>query len=132
METGAVTRILVVDDEPEVREMVGEMLIRAGHRVVLAADGLEAMKKLEKEEFASIVTDILMPEQEGLETVLAVRKKHPRTKIIAISGGGRYGASDYLETASFFGADRVFGKPVSWRELTAAVEELLAERSESA
>lgn len=125
------TRILVVDDESEVREMVGEMLTRAGYEVVLAADGLEAMKKLEEEEFAIIVTDIIMPEQEGLETVLAVRREHSDTKIIAISGGGRYGASDYLETATFFGADRVFGKPISWQELLAAVEELLAERQES-
>ena len=122
------TKILVVDDEVTVREMVGEMLTRGGYEVVMAANGLEAMRRLKEQEFAVIVTDIVMPEQEGLETVLAVRKEHPQTKVIAISGGGRYGASDYLETATFFGADRVFGKPISWQELLAAVEELLAER----
>ena len=72
-----------------------------------------------------IVTDMLMPEMDGIETIIAIRKENPDAKIIAISGGGRNSSKDYLVLADHFRANRTFAKPVERKELVAAVRELL-------
>jgi DNA-binding response OmpR family regulator len=118
-------RILVLDDEPSILLMIKKMLEREGHEVDLALNGLEGMVLFEKNKPELVITDIIMPEKEGLETILELRKKHPELKIIAISGGGRIGPQGYLPSAKYLGADMVFQKPLVPKEFIAAVTKLL-------
>ncbi len=118
-------RILVVDDDQDVREMLRQMLERAGYGVSIATNGPEALAEYRGAPADLIVTDIVMPEKEGLETILELRKDFPEVKIIAISGGGRLGPQNYIEMAAAFGAQRTFTKPLDRKEFLAAVSELI-------
>ncbi len=82
-------KILVLDDEPSILLMIKKMLEKAGHEVEIALNGKEGMKLFEKNRPDLLITDIIMPEKEGLETIFELRKSCPELKIIAISGGGR-------------------------------------------
>jgi CheY-like chemotaxis protein len=118
-------RILIVEDDASVRELLREILRRAGHEVVAAVNGKEAISLHRKSPADLIITNILMPEKEGLETIQELRRDDPDVKIIAISGGGQIGPADYLEVARRFGAMRTFSKPFDRKELLKAVDELL-------
>jgi DNA-binding response OmpR family regulator len=120
-------KILVLDDEPSILLMLKKMLERAGHEVDLALNGREGMELFEKNKPDLLITDIIMPQKEGLEIILELRKKHPELKIIAISGGGRIEPNGYLPSAKFFGADMVFQKPLIQKEFMKAVSLLLNE-----
>ena len=122
-------RIMVVEDDPSVRELLREILKRAGHDVIAAGNGKEAIALYKKSPADLIITNILMPEKEGLETIQELRRENPDIKIIAISGGGQIGPADYLEIARRFGAMRTFSKPFDRKELLKAVDELLEEAS---
>jgi len=117
-------RILVVDDEPQMRELLRVALEGRGHTVDQAADGREAFLRLAKHQPDLVITDLVMPDMEGLETIQALRGKFPTLPIIAISGGGRIGPETYLSMASQFGAERTFAKPFRMTELLTAVQEL--------
>ena len=84
------------------------------------------MELFRKEPVDMVITDIIMPDKEGLEIILEMKKTHPDLKIIAISGGGRISPESYLECARHFGASRVFQKPFKQKELISAVKELMA------
>ncbi|MCD4768937.1 MAG: response regulator [Bacteroidales bacterium] len=118
-------KILVIDDEREILLMLKKMLERAGYLVDLALNGKEGMELLENDNFSLIITDIIMPEKEGLEIILEIRKRHPNIKIIAISGGGRLSPEGYLESARHLGASKVFQKPFTQKEIISAVNDLL-------
>jgi CheY-like chemotaxis protein len=118
-------KILVFDDEPSILLMIKKMLEKAGHDVDLALNGREGMELLEKNQPDLVITDIIMPEKEGLETIMALRKRYPEIKIIAISGGGRIGPEGYLPSAKHLGADMVFQKPLVQKEFMEAVALLL-------
>ncbi len=118
-------RILIIDDDPEVRSMLGEMLKRAGYEVEQGSDGRIALKTLREQPIDVVITDIIMPEKEGLETIKELRHEFPDVKIIAISGGGRIGPRSYLSIAKAFGAQRTFEKPFSHDEMKQAIHELL-------
>ncbi len=118
--------ILVIDDDPAVREVVREMLRGEGHEVSTADNGRQALEALAAEVFDLVVTDLIMPEQEGIETIAEIRRRDPDIPIVAMSGGGRLGPGDYLETARFLGADATLAKPFGRQELIATVEALLA------
>ncbi len=118
--------ILVIDDEPKVRQMVRRILVLAGHSVVEADDGGGALSEMRREAPAVVLTDILMPGTEGIETIFKIRRAHPETGIIAMSGGGQAGELDLLKLAEGAGADAVLAKPFRAAELTAAVDRLLA------
>lgn len=118
--------ILVIDDEPQAREMIREMLVREGYSVVVAADGAEGLKVLQDQKPDLVVTDLIMPDKEGIETIIEIRDIDQDIKIIAVSGGGRYDPKDSLKMASDLGADRVFRKPFERRAFISAVKELLA------
>ena len=118
-------RVLVVDDDQDVREMLRQMLERAGYGVSIATNGKEALTEYRAAPADLMVTDIVMPEKEGLETILDLRKDFPDVKIIAISGGGRLGPQNYIEMASAFGAKRTFTKPLDRKEFLAAVSDLI-------
>jgi len=117
-------RILVVDDDFQMREMLGVILERKGYDVKTASDGKSALQLQSSKPFDIVITDIIMPEKEGLETISELRRDYPRVKIIAISGGGRYQAESYLELATQIGADRVLVKPFGSWEILGAVREL--------
>jgi DNA-binding response OmpR family regulator len=118
-------KILVLDDEPSILIMIKKMLERAGHEVDTALNGKEGLEKFKTNKPDLLITDIIMPEKEGLETIFELRKKYPELKIIAISGGGRIGPNGYLPGAKLFGADMVFQKPLDQKEFLHAVSLLL-------
>jgi DNA-binding response OmpR family regulator len=119
--------ILVVDDDREIRDMLKRLLERAHYDVETAEDGKQALQMFQAKTYDVVITDILMPEKEGIETIIELRKQHSDLKIIAISGGGRGDAGHYLQVARAFGADRSFGKPFECMEILQAMEELTAE-----
>jgi DNA-binding response OmpR family regulator len=120
-------KILVIDDEPSILLMIKKMLEKEGHEVDLALNGRDGMELFEIIKPALVITDIIMPEKEGLETILELRKKNPGLKIIAISGGGRISPEGYLPGAKLLGADMVFQKPLVPKEFISAVSKLLNE-----
>ena len=119
-------KILVVDDEVQLREILKEVLEDSGHKVILAEDGNKGLKLFTEHLFDLIITDLIMPDKEGLEFITEILKSRPKTKIIAISGGGMVGPTDYLKTAEMLGAQRSLEKPFSSHDLVACVEQLLS------
>jgi DNA-binding response OmpR family regulator len=115
--------ILVIDDNEIMNEMIVQLLTEAGYQAEGVPDGRHGLKRLETTSFDLIVTDIIMPEKEGLETIVAIRKTNKLVPIIAISGGGKLGPETYLLLAREFGADYVFQKPFKNVEFLAAVRE---------
>jgi DNA-binding response OmpR family regulator len=118
-------RILIIDDEPSVRELLITMLMEEGHEVVEAADGKAGLRLLQERPADLVITDLIMPEKEGIETIMDLRRDFPDVKIIAMSGGGIIQAQDYLGMAQGMGAHRVFEKPFGVGAMLAAVHELL-------
>lgn len=123
--------IYVFDDEPSILLMIKKMLEKAGHEVSTALNGREGMELINAKKPDLLITDILMPEKEGLETIMELRKKYPDLKIIAISGGGRFGPEGYLPGAKLLGADLVFQKPLVQKEFLQAISSLLSENRRS-
>ena len=117
--------ILVIDDDVQIRALLRQMLERAGHEVMDAPDGDEGITLYRENPADLVITDIIMPKKEGLETIIDLRAEFPEVKIIAISGGGTIGPSSYLQVAEGFGAIRIFTKPFKMEELLAAIQELL-------
>jgi YesN/AraC family two-component response regulator len=119
------TLILIVDDDEAIRQMLRDMLEREGFDVLDAANGKEALTLFHITHPDLVITNIVMPEKEGLELIRELRKESPDTRIIAISGGGQYGYVDYLEVARTFGAMRTLAKPFARAQLLEAVSAVL-------
>ena len=119
-------RILVVDDEELVRFTLRAMLEDAGHDVEEAVDGGAGLTQQKEAPFDMIIIDIFMPNKEGTETIMELRRNYPELKLIAISGGGGMGNLSYLEVAKKFGADLALSKPLTEGELLSAVDGLLS------
>ncbi len=117
--------ILVVDDDLQVLEVVSEMLRLEGHEVTTAVNGREAVSKFKAGSFDLVITDLIMPEREGLETIVELKSSGRSVPVIAMSGGGRVGPTDYLETAQFIGANATLAKPFARSELIQIVTNLL-------
>jgi two-component system, chemotaxis family, chemotaxis protein CheY len=115
---------LVIDDDESMRELVGATLQRVGHTVTFAVSAKEALKLLETERPDIIVTDILMPNLDGIELVTALRKSHPELPIIAMSGSSR-NSPLYLKTAQLLGARRTLMKPFTMDQFFEVVNALL-------
>ena len=118
-------RILVIDDNIFTRDILRQALERAGHEVVEAPNGRVGIQHQRAMPAAVIITDILMPEQEGLETIRELRRDFPTTSIIAISGGGQIGPDNVLALAERLGAQRALQKPFGLHEMLDAVHTLL-------
>ncbi|MFC1673240.1 response regulator [Pseudomonadota bacterium] len=119
-------RILVVDDEELVRFALCTILEDNGHEVEEAANGNECLEVLKKAPaFDIAIVDIFMPEKEGTETILELRRDYPDLKLIAISGGGQTGDLSYLKVAKTFGADMILPKPLTESDVVIAVNSLL-------
>jgi CheY-like chemotaxis protein len=115
--------VLVVDDDPGVRDVIRSMLEASGYSVLLAENGKEAMRLLKTERADLILTDLVMPEQEGIETIKALRREYPDLKVIAMSGA--FGG-DYLRIAAYLGAHATLAKPIQMETLLRLVEQTLA------
>ncbi len=120
-------QILVVDDEELVRQALRHVLEPEGYLVVEAPHGGIAMDILRKQPIDLVILDLLMPEQEGLETILKMRCHSPKIKIIAISGGGRFGMTYLLDMAEKLGANSGLTKPLSRQELLVTIRKLLTD-----
>lgn len=119
-------RILVIDDEEEIRDMLTRILEAAGHETVVAPNGEVGTTMYRENPTDLIITDIIMPGKQGMETIMDLRMEFPQVKIIAMSGGGnRIGPYSYLMLAKQCGAQRVFNKPLRKNELLAAISELV-------
>ncbi len=115
-------KILVIDDEPYILMMLKKMMERAGYEVDLATNGVEGLEIFKNNSPDLVISDIIMPEKEGLGTIREMKQLKPDLKIIAVSGGGRASSDDYLHTAKLFGADRIFQKPFNQTEIVGAVK----------
>ena len=118
-------RILILDDEKDIRTLLRLMLEREGYEIAEAPNGREGMKIHMKDPADLVITDIIMPEQEGIETIIKLRRQSPETKIIAISGGGDIGPESYLSMAEKLGAHGTLMKPFSLEEVLSAVKSAL-------
>lgn len=117
--------VLVIDDEELARFTIKEVLEGYGHTVIEAADGVKGIAAFHDNNVDLIITDIIMPEKEGVETIIELKQEAPELKIIAISGGGRTRNLDFLKLAGEYGADKVMAKPFSAEDLMNAVNECL-------
>jgi CheY-like chemotaxis protein len=117
--------ILLVDDEEQLRQMLTIVLEEAGHSVRGAGDGKEALESFQNHPADVVVTDMIMPNKEGTETILELRRSYGDIKIIAMSGGGRNTPQDYLKPAKTFGANITLAKPFTNQEFLDAVTSLL-------
>jgi len=121
-------RILIIDDDNQFRAMLRIMLENTGYKDIEEAEnGYIGMKLIRKSSFDLVITDIIMPDKEGIETIIELKKDFPAIKIIAISGGGKIGPDGYLVMAGHLGAHRTMEKPFQQSELLEAVRELLNE-----
>ena len=119
-------RILLVDDDELLRKALSLTLEKMGHQVHEARNGNEALLLFAAEPPDVVLTDIIMPEKEGLETILELKRLHPAVKIIAMSGGGRASNIDYLKIAKQMGVVRTLTKPFSPEAMAAAIAEVMA------
>ena len=116
-------RILIIDDDATLRTILGHALKEAGHEVILAADGREGIKQHRAVPADLIITDLFMPEQEGLETIRQLRKEFPEIAIIAMSGIDP--TNTMLTIASKLGAARILQKPFGIERLLKTIDEVL-------
>ena len=119
-------RVLVVDDQPEFRRAMLRLLERAGHTTAEAADGAEGLRQVAAQDVDLVVTDVFMPDMDGLEFMKELGRRRPGTRVIAVSGGGFMDAATILAVARTLGAVRTLSKPIDPPRFLALVEELLA------
>ena len=119
------SQILVIDDDEVIRSLLRNLLERDGYDVMEAENGKIGLKLLRENGADLVITDLIMPEKEGIETIRELRRDFSDVKIIAISGGGTIGPETYLQMAKSMGAHRVFGKPFNLQEMSEAIRELI-------
>ena len=122
--------ILVVDDEAEVRNVTKLLLEMCGHTAVCVADGRAALRALPAGKFDGILTDMLMPEMDGVELLNELRKKKTTLRIVAMSGGGQAPKESYLQMAKHCGAHVLLPKPFNREQLDAAIKQAFGEDAE--
>jgi DNA-binding response OmpR family regulator len=118
-------RILVVDDNPSICDAVCELLQATGYETVMTENGRLAASIHRATPVDLLITDLFMPDTDGLEIIYQFRRDFPTVKIIAMSGGGSRGLVELLTVAKKMGAQRTFMKPFAWEDLVAAVQELV-------
>ena len=118
-------RILIIDDEPQIRSMLRLMLERVGYEVAEAPDGIEGIRRYRENPADLIITDLIMPNKDGIGMIIDLKKEFPKVKIIAMSGGGVNRPEGYLDGAKKLGATRTLTKPIDRDEMLKAVKETL-------
>tara|TARA_R110002096_G_scaffold332392_3_gene526422 strand:- start:544 stop:936 length:393 start_codon:yes stop_codon:yes gene_type:complete len=119
------TRILVIEDDELARESVTLMLEERGYEVEMADDGDVGLKMFAESQYDLVITDLIMPEVNGMDVLTQIKQKHPDTRVIVISGGGRLTPISYLDVAQKLGADDVLTKPFTAFELTTSAAMVL-------
>jgi CheY-like chemotaxis protein len=123
--------ILLIEDDKELREMLKTSLLRKDHVVIEAENGKEALIHFKPGVTDLVITDLIMPDEDGLKVIMKIRELKKGIKVIAISGGGKAGPGSYLNLAKALGANAVYSKPFSINDMMLKIEELLkVEQSE--
>jgi DNA-binding response OmpR family regulator len=122
-------RVLIIDDDDLVRTTLSRTLVTVGYDVIEAIDGHDGLRKFRDGGIDLVITDILMPEKEGLETIRELRQSDSAVKIIAISGGDRTGSLRYLGMAAALGADDILAKPYRRQDLLAKIDAVMKART---
>jgi DNA-binding response OmpR family regulator len=122
-------KVLIIEDDADIRMLLRELLERNGYEVSEAEDGESGLRRFDQTLPEVVITDIVMPGREGISTIMELRKKKANTRIIAITGGKR-ASSVYLDLARKLGADKAFEKPLDLSLLLKAISELTAQRNE--
>jgi CheY-like chemotaxis protein len=117
--------ILLIDDNDQIRALLRRVLEEAGYFVIDAANGREGLRRFRETPVALVITDLLMPDSDGLEVTMTLRRESPHAKIIALTGGA--GEPNLLEVAKLLGAHRTMKKPLELAELLEAVQQQLQE-----
>lgn len=117
--------ILIIDDDPQINTLLQDVLEFEGYQVITAQRATEGLHHLETTTVDLVITDVLMPDKEGLETIRELRQRFPQTKILAISGGLTKSGVDVLEIAKRLGANSVLPKPFDVQDLIKSVRSLL-------
>lgn len=118
-------KILIAEDEASIRKLIRKLLESEGHEILEASDGIQCMDLYKKKNPDLVITDLIMPDKEGLEVIREIRNLNPQAKIIAISGGGLVDPKMYLNLAQKLGAVRTFTKPIENEVLISAITETL-------
>ena len=118
-------RILIIDDESQIRSMLRLMLERVGYEIAEAPDGIEGIRQYRENPADLIITDLIMPNKDGIGMIIDLKKEFPKVKIIAMSGGGVNRPEGYLDGAKKLGATRTLTKPIDRDELLKAVKDTL-------
>jgi len=121
--------VLIVEDDKDLREMITISLTRRKFTVIEAGNGKEAIVHFKPSITDLVVTDLIMPEEDGLKVIMKLKEIKPSLKVIAISGGGKVGPGSYLNLAKALGADAIFSKPFSINDLIAKIEDLVGSES---
>lgn len=115
-------KILVIDDEEQLRELLRQMLVRDGHEIVTASDGVEGVQAFERFKPDIVITDIIMPNKDGIEVITDLLRRDHKTSIIAISGGRRAITAEFnLESAELLGVKGILSKPFTRDQLREAI-----------
>lgn len=125
-EDDPMSRILIIDDDTQIRTMLRLMLEHEGYEIDDAPNGKAGIDRHRETPADLIITDLIMPEKEGMQTIRELKQEFPEVKIIAMSGGCRLGPHEYLPLAAKLGALRVFRKPFGRTDLLQAIRELIA------
>lgn len=121
-------RILIIDDDEPIRKLFRKILEAESYEVIEASDGNKGIQLYRKDPTDLVITDIIMPEKEGIETIIELKKDFPDVKIIAVSGGGHVEAESYLEIAKKLGIAEALTKPIKNEELVQIVAEILGKK----
>ena len=119
-------RVLIIDDDEQMRALLRDILEQAGYEVTDACDGVAGLSRFRAQPSDLVITDLIMPGKEGVETILELRREFPTLPIVAISGGGRNASRDYLDIAIRLGARLTVAKPFTRQEILEAVRLSLA------
>ena len=119
------SNILIIDDDFQLRKMLRQMLERSGYEVAEASDGDMGIKACREDDFDLVITDIVMPNKEGIETIMELKRAYPEIKILAMSGGGRNKPEDYLFMAEKLGAEQTLSKPFEREDFLGKVSKIL-------
>lgn len=119
-------RVLVVDDDLELKEIISRMLVAVGHHVLCADNGKEALKIIDRQSVDLVITDIIMPDMDGYELLIALRKRSDPPKIVAMSGGtSKQESGLLLHTALMMKADKILHKPLDYASFNEVILEAL-------
>ncbi len=118
-------KIIIIEDDYAIRETLKELLEISGYEVMVINNGSELEKNVSEFMPDLLITDIIMPDKDGIEVIIETKKSFPNIVLIAISGGGRIDSESYLNTAKYLGADATLKKPFTHEELLDLIKNLI-------